>query len=482
MASLKQLIEELCKYPSETEFIEFKESFFDFDKEGQDFCALANSATLHNMRCAYKVWGIADDTHEVVGTDFRPRTKKTGNQDLEIWLREMLSSNVHFEFQEGEVFGKHIVVAKIAPATYQIARFKNIAYIRTGSSTQKLKAGSKREADLWNKVNQATFEAQFSLQGLSFENVSDLIDIPAYFNGLNTPMPSNEQALAHTLEADKIIEKNLDGTYAITNLGAILFARDLNNFPSARRKALRVMKYSGPSRITMLKDNTFQAGYAVDFETAFQFVNALLPSEERIDSALRKSVSEFPPIAVRELMGNSLVHQDFQIAGAGPMVEVFDGRIEVTNPGAPLVDVERIVNDPPFSRNELLAGLMRRLGMCEEAGTGWDKIIEACEANHLPAPKIEVTSESTRVVLYGHRAFKDLSPEERREACYWHVCVRYAARTYASNQSLRERFGIKASNSAQISRLIKTCIEENLIKPLDPETSPRYMRYIPAWV
>lgn len=481
MTNLKQLIEELCKYPSETEFIEFKESFFDFDKEGQDFCALSNSAALHDMRCAYKIWGIRDSDHAVVGTDFSPRKKKTGNQDLEIWLREMLSSNVHFEFQEGEAFEKHIVAAKIFPATYQIARFRNVAYIRTGSSTQKLKAGSKREADLWNKVSKATYEAQFSLQGLTFSEVADRLNIPAYYDGLGMPMPSNEETIARTLETDRLLEKSLDGTFAITNLGAILFARNLKHFPSAQRKALRVIEYKGSSRINMTKDKVFSSGYAVDFESAFQFVEALLPSEERIDSALRKSTSEFPPIAIRELMGNSLVHQDFRTTGSGPMVEIFDGRIEVTNPGAPLVDITRIVNDPPFSRNEMLAGLMRRLGICEEAGTGWDKIIEACDEWHLPAPKIEATPESTRVILFGPRPFRELSPEERREACYWHVCVRYAAKTYANNQSLRERFDVKTSNSAQISRLIKSCIEANLIRPLDPETSPRYMKYVPAW-
>ena len=106
MPNFKLLIDNLCNLPSETEYVEFKESYSEPDKEGKDICALANSATLHDAKYAYKIWGISDDTHEVVGTTFNPRTTKKGNQDLEIYLRSMLSSNANFEFEEDEVYGK----------------------------------------------------------------------------------------------------------------------------------------------------------------------------------------------------------------------------------------------------------------------------------------------------------------------------------------------------------------------------------------
>ena len=162
-------------------------------------------------------------------------------------------------------------------------------------------------------------------------------------------------------------------------------------------------------------------------------------------------------------------------------MELFDGRIEVTNPGTPLIELRKIVNDPPRSRNEALAALLRRMGICEEAGSGWDKIVTSCEAFQLPAPVIETANGSMRVTLYGRRSFRELTPEERADACYWHVCVRYASRNYACNQSLRERFGLKDSNSAQISRLVKTCIDKNLVQLADPNAGPKYRRYIPAW-
>lgn len=146
-----------------------------------------------------------------------------------------------------------------------------------------------------------------------------------------------------------------------------------------------------------------------------------------------------------------------------------------------LVDVQRIVDNPPKSRNEKLAELMRRLKICEELGTGWDKMVLACELLQLPAPKIDLYRESTRVTLFAEIPFTNFSQEERLWSCYLHACVKYVQGEQLTNKSLRDRFGVKESSSASISRLIKDAVEANLLKPLDPLTAPRYMKYIPVW-
>ena len=120
------------------------------------------------------------------------------------------------------------------------------------------------------------------------------------------------------------------------------------------------------------------------------YINGLLPTNEVIGQALRKTVPMFPELAVRELVANALIHQEFSVTGAGPMVEIFDDRIEITNPGAPLVDTLRFVDTPPKSRNEALASLMRRFRICEERGSGIDKVVFQVELFQLPAPLFEV--------------------------------------------------------------------------------------------
>ena len=200
-----------------------------------------------------------------------------------------------------------------------------------------------------------------------------------------------------------------------------------------------------------------------------------------IQQALRKKVPRFPELAVRELVANALIHQDFLVTGAGPMVEIFDDRIEITNPGAPLVDTQRFLDSSPHSRNESLAWMMRRIGICEERGSGWDKVVFQSELYQLPAPLVEATDDYTRVVLFAPRPLSSMDKAERIRAAYLHACLRYVNRAYLTNASVRERFGIEVQNSAKASRLISEAVQDGAISPDDPAAAPKQMRYVPWW-
>ena len=114
----------------------------------------------------------------------------------------------------------------------------------------------------------------------------------------------------------------------------------------------------------------------------------------------------YPEIAVRELVANALIHQDFAISGTGPMVEIFPDRIEITNPGTPLIDTLRFIDEPPRSRNQALASLIRRVNICEERGSGVDKVVFQVELFQLPAPDFQVTATHTKAVLYASRSWR----------------------------------------------------------------------------
>jgi predicted HTH transcriptional regulator len=230
-----------------------------------------------------------------------------------------------------------------------------------------------------------------------------------------------------------------------------------------------------------LKENTANEGCAISFENAVKFVSNLLPSKEDINSVLRKTVSTFPLPAIREAIANSLIHQDFFITGTGPLIEVFDNRVEVTNSGIPLVDVMRIVDNPPKSRNEKLASIMRRLNMCEELGRGWDRMVISCEAQKLPAPRIQIYQESTKVSLFSRLEFTNIPMEDKIWSTYLHACVKFTEGDALTNSSLRERFNVPETSAGSISRLIKEVQSKKLIRALDPNTAPRYMKYIPIW-
>lgn len=268
----------------------------------------------------------------------------------------------------------------------------------------------------------------------------------------------------------------------ITNLGAILFAKDLLRFGGLRRKIVRVVQYAGKGRILTTKEQSFSPGYAVGFEAFIQSVIAVLPTNEVIEQALRKTVPMFPPLVIREVVANALIHQDFSITGAGPMVEVFDDRVEITNPGQPLVPTDRLLDQPPRSRNEKLASLMRRFGICEERGSGIDKVVFQIELFQLPAPLFEVPGNSMRVVLFGHRTLKDMEKADRIRACYLHACLRYVTHEPMTNTSLRKRFGIGEKNAALASRLLTEAVEAGVILIRDPEAGTRNRTYLPFWI
>ena len=98
-------------------------------------------------------------------------------------------------------------------------------------------------------------------------------------------------------------------------------------------------------------------------------------------------------------------------------MEIFDNRIEITNPGIPLIDTLRFIDEPPKSRNEELAALMRRMKICEERGSGIDKVIFQIELYQLPPPDFIVTDGSTIAVLFKSTNLSEMGRQEKVRAC-----------------------------------------------------------------
>ena len=124
---------------------------------------------------------------------------------------------------------------------------------------------------------------------------------------------------------------------------------------------------------------------------------------------------------------------------------------------------------------------MRRIGICEERGSGWDKVVFLSEYHQLPAPLVETAGENTRVVLFAPRPLSRMNRAERVRATYLHACLRHVNRQYLTNTSVRERFKIEIRNSAKASRLIAEGVQEGVIAPDDPTAAPKLMRYVPWW-
>ena len=307
------------------------------------------------------------------------------------------------------------------------------------------------------------------------------LDYGTYFDLVEVPVPNGHQLVLESLELDGLIKASPAGGWDITNLGAILLAKDLSRFAGLERKAVRVVQYQGMGRFRALREIEFRQGYAVGIDRLVDYVLALLPAHEVIGKVFRRSVSMFPPKAVRELIANMLIHQDLSVTGAGPMVEVFDGRVEFTNPGRPLVDTRRILDAPPCFRNSMLASRMRRFGICEKRGSGIDRVVFEVELFRLPAPRFEIPEEFTRVVLLGSKDPAEMDLGERVRTVYMHACLRHVLGQRVNNQSIRERFGLASNEAPKVSRWLREALDEGVIVLQNPKAGTRNRTYLPYW-
>ncbi|WP_373330993.1 ATP-binding protein [Salmonirosea aquatica] len=475
---LIELIEELVKQPNESEWVEFKLNFHSPEEIGERLSALSNGACIHNQPFGYLVFGVEDKTHVVKGTTFKAKSHKKGGEDLEHWLANRLNPRIDFIVYEFDYDAQIHISIYVIPATRnRPVDFLNISYIRVGSITRKLTEFPEKEAKIWRKET-VSFEKEIAKDNLTSSDIVKFLSTEAYFDLLQIPYPSNQQGVI-----DKFVEEGLvvrKSGYAITKLAAILFAKNLGDFENVERKSIRVIVYKGKNKVETEREQTGIRGYALGFGGLVDWVNSKLPANEEIGKALRKDTRMYPEIAVRELIANALVHQDFSVKGF-PMIEIFTDRIEISNSGTPLVTPERFI-DAYISRNEKLADLMRRLGFCEEKGSGLDKVIFYNELYQLPPINIIVSENRTRITLFSYKSLNDLDKKEKIRACYQHACLKYVSNEKMTNQSLRDRFKIEDHNYSIASRIIRDTIEAELVKEDDPDNKSRkYASYIPYW-
>lgn len=475
---LIELVNELVKQSTESEWVEFKLNFHSEQEIGERISALANGAAIHNQEFGYLVFGIEDKTHIIKGTTFKPKQHKKGNEELEHWLAQRLDPRIDFRIHEFAYDNtRQISIFVIPAAQNRPVDFFHNAYIRVGSITRKLSEFPEKEAKIWRKKAKP-YEQEIAKDNLNASDVIRLLSTETYFDLMKLPYPSNQNGVIEKFITENLVLKSRG--YAITNLGAILFAKNLPEFETVERKSVRVIVYKGKNKVETVREQIGAKGYALGFLGLVDWINSQLPANEEIGKALRKESRMYPEIAIRELVANALIHQDLAVKGF-PMIEVFSDRIEISNPGNPLITPDRFI-DSYISRNEKLADLMRRMGFCEEKGSGLDKVIFYNELYQLPPINVITDENRTRVTIFSYKTLNDLDKREKIRACYQHSCLKWVSNEKMTNQSLRARFSIEDRNYSIASRIIRDALEEKVIKEVDPENKSRkYASYAPFW-
>lgn len=372
----------------------------------------------------------------------------------------MLQPRIAFSFRTVNHPRGRLVLLEIPSAITTPIEFDKTAYIRIGSATPRLSEYPEHFAKLINNLRPYNWEKAIAKTFVTSDDVVKLLDYTSYFKLTGQNIPDNKQGILERLSADNLIKKDIGGHWNITNMGAILFAENLDNFEtSLSRKGIRFVAYDGDNRAAMVKQRIDgKRGYARAFDGVVSYINDLLPVNEHIGSTKRIAHLLFPEIAIRETIANALIHQDMTISGSGPLIELFNSRLKITNPGKSLVQIDRMIDLPPRSRNEALESLMRRMKMYEEQGTGLDKVIISVEINQLPPPKFQEMDEAMRVILFAPRSFAEMTVMERVRACYQHSVIKYLDGDKMKNSTLCQRFGIEKRNAAQATKVINKAL------------------------
>lgn len=480
---LRSLVRELVKLSDEVEWVEFKCNNEDPERIAKYISGLSNAATLWERPKGYLVWGIDDNTHNIVGTKFEYRKAKKGNEELEAWLARMINPKINFKFYEVEMEKDiKVVLIEIPCAEVEPTKYTSTPYVRVGSNLKPLVEYKDKEAELWRLFDSTPYELRVAATNVQEDDVVMLLDYTIYYEKLELPIPRNRDKVLEDLENEKFIKKNDAGNWNITNLGALMIAKDLKKFEMLVRRTIRIIWYQNDSRLEAVREKEFSAGYVMCYEDIIDYIMTVIPQKEEILDGIRKNIYSFPEIAIRELLANIMIHQALEQRGTNPMIEIFSDRIEFANAGAPLIDINRIVDTVPVSRNENIAGFMHKCGICEERGSGYDKIIASTSKNTMLAPKVENQgNQFTKVIIFAKIPFDLTTKEDRIRTCYMKACFEYVNFRTITNSDIRILFGLDDNDKVKSSRIIKDTIEAGLIKPVDPDTAPRYMKYIPHW-
>lgn len=470
----------LTNIPQELNELDWKEDLSpDNKKLGKHLSAFANYPGG-----GFIVFGVKDVNAEVVGlsqSKIEEIVSRVGNI-----ARDTLDPVVSVEHCVNEYKDQNILIIYIKESAIKPVHIKTQtieeSYIRSGGATRK--ASRHEVGSLMLNSKTPTYEELHASKLKDQSDILNSLDYRSILKLLDKPIPSSNDDIIDFLSQEKMIEEYDNVGHYITNFGALAAAYDLSQFDDLVRKSIRLINYKGVNKTEPIKEYPGSKGYAIGFESLIDFIKALLPSSEVIKNALRTETSVYPDIALRELIANALIHQDFSVRGSGPMIELFSDRIEISNPGKllPSKKIDRLIRTTPESRNEILAKAFRRYNICEERGSGFEKSVAAIELFGLPPLKFEELSNSFRVTMYSPRTFSKLTPSERVEAAYQHSVLKYFSSDSMTNTSLRERFKVSERYRSQVSLVIKEALAQGIIKPKDPNNaSTKFVEYIPNW-
>lgn len=395
------LIDELRALPKENEWVEFKSgNATNNEKFGQYLSALSNAACIHHQAFGYLIFGINDSTHQIVGTTFKFKNRKEGNEELELWLRRLLHPSVKFQFFSCQYENYYLEVFKIPAANGEPTHFKKVPYIRFDSSLADLRSYPHYVKTIYNSQEDwsAAIIDKASIHHLD-ENAINTARIKFKEKKTGTPIFNEIEKWNNETFLDKA-KITIEGK--ITNTAILLLGKT------------EAAHFISPAvgQITWKLD-TEEKAYAHFDIPLFTSINNVLGRIRNVkykffpsNHLIATEVLKYDPEVILEALNNCIAHQDYSYHSRIVVTEQ-SGKLIFSNSGSffegQADDYFLGEKTPKKYRNRWLADAMVNLNMIDSMGYGIHKMFKSQKQRFFPLPDYFKSNRSEVILeIYGH--------------------------------------------------------------------------------
>ena len=348
--------------------VDFKRSVPSKVRElSEEVCGFANSSG------GYVLIGVSDG-NQIIGAEI-DNSKRSAIQDS---IGE-ISPKLRYDIYPVYVDGKTVWVIEVPSSKNKPHFVAGAAYIREGASCQKITSAEEIRA-LFEQNNKVYFDA------IPFPKIS--LDKELDENNFNEF--KKESGISNAISNQQILE-NLqiyDEDGWVKRGGVLFFAREPERYlPYA---VIRCVLFKGNEKVYILDDKVFGGPLPQQYKKAIEWLKGKLQISYEIEGVgPRKEIWEVPLGVFKESIINALSHRDYYEQGATITIEMFDDRIEISNPGELLPAVAQNFGHRSISRNPLIFGLFNRMHLVEHIGSGIPRMIKDMIDAGLPEPKFD---------------------------------------------------------------------------------------------
>ncbi len=193
----------------------------------------------------------------------------------------------------------------------------------------------------------------------------------------------------------------------IINAAILFFAKNVQKHID--HASIRCVLFKGIDKRYILGNKEMTGNLVEQYEEALKYLISKLNLRYDIENQQggpRKEVLEIPETVFREALANSICHRSYYEKGAVIMVEIYDDRVEISNPGGLISTItQQEFGTKSFSRNPVVFGLMQRIDIVEKVGSGIKRMRDAMKEANLIEPIFEIGGFFT-VILYRPMAFE----------------------------------------------------------------------------